>query len=215
MIASLALSLMGGIGRAHARPPAAPSLSGRIQYYSAPRPVADVAVQALGPVEHSTMSDAAGAFSFFDLDEADWTIEPTKMGGRDEAISTLDATYVLQAVAGLRAFTPLQRLACDVTGNGSISTLDAAHILQMVAGLRSQFSVADACESDWAFVPMPESAANQTIVPPLMAPGSCQRGAIRFEPLEGMAASQDFLGVVFGDCTGNWLPKSPVGALLQ
>jgi hypothetical protein len=63
-------------------------------------------------------------------------------------------------------------------------------------------------------MPMGAVLPNQTVIPPLMAPASCQRGAIQFEPLEGVAAGQDFLGSVFGDCTGNWLPESS-GALRQ
>src|SRR6185503_16190488 len=30
-----------------------------------------------------------------------------------------------------------------------------------------------------------------------------------FEPLVGNATQQDFLGILFGDCTGNWQPAAP------
>jgi hypothetical protein len=31
-------------------------------------------------------------------------------------------------------------------------------------------------------------------------------GRIAFDPLVGFAADQDFIAVLFGDCTGNWMP---------
>ncbi|MGD9764564.1 MAG: FG-GAP-like repeat-containing protein [Candidatus Binatia bacterium] len=186
---------------------------GRIRYYSADRPVADVSVHALGPVQSSTISDAAGTFSFAELSEGDWTVEPVKRGGREEAISSLDATYVLQAVAGTRTFTDFQKLACDVTANGSVSAFDAVRILQFITAPHTEFEVAAACASDWGFVPVPAVAANQTLIPPLVSPGTCQRGGIRFAPLARPSAAQDFVGLVWGDCTGNWLPESAAAAL--
>ncbi len=50
-------------------------------------------------------------------------------------LSALDAAWILQHVAGLRAFSAEQGWFGDVTNNGSISALDATRILQMVVGL--------------------------------------------------------------------------------
>jgi hypothetical protein len=87
-------------------------------------------------------------------------------------------------------------------------------ILQYKVGLISGFPVAQACGSEWAFAPVPAAAANQTLTQP-SAVGTCQPGAITFAPLQGSATSQDFLGVLFGDCTGNWQPSSGGGAALS
>jgi hypothetical protein len=54
---------------------------------------------------------------------------------RNGTISSLDAAYILQYVAGLRSFTSDQKLLADATGNGTVSAGDAAKILQYVAGL--------------------------------------------------------------------------------
>jgi len=141
-------------------------------------------------------------------DGCDFHVEPQKLGGANNGISVLDASYALQSVVGLRTFDARQRLACDVTGNGSVSALDAALILQMKVGLVNRFPIAQACMVDWAFVPVPAAASNQQLVQPgnMPATDSCRAGAIEFTPLAGQVNSQDFSAVLFGDCTGNWQP---------
>src|SRR5262245_13628330 len=49
-------------------------------------------------------------------------------------ISSLDATYVLQFVAGMRGLTPNQQLLADATGNGTVTAYDATRILQASVG---------------------------------------------------------------------------------
>src|SRR5262249_34366818 len=63
--------------------------------------------------------------------------------------------------------------------------------------------VAEACGSDWVFVPVPASAPNQHILGPQMAP-QCSPGAIAYDSVAAPVSAQDFLAAVFGDCTGNW-----------
>jgi hypothetical protein len=49
-------------------------------------------------------------------------------------VSSLDASWVLQFVAGMRNFTPNQQLLADATGNGSVTAFDATRILQASTG---------------------------------------------------------------------------------
>jgi hypothetical protein len=140
-------------------------------------------------------------------------VVPSKMGAFGSGVSALDASRILQAVAGLITFTPLQRLACDVTGDGSLSTVDAQRILQYSAGLINRFPVALNCGSDWVFYPSPDPLNNQQVVPPTIGSGNCRAGNIVLSPLLTPAANQNFQGILFGDCTGNWTPTT--GALHQ
>jgi len=184
----------------------AAAVSGTVRYYSNNTPVSDVVVQLSGSGLNSTSTDTSGAYAFSDPGEGNWQIAPTKTGDINDAVSTLDATHVLQEVAGLRTFDANQLLACDVTGDGTVSALDATRILQYVAGLRDHFQVSDACSgSEWIFVPVPAGAPNQQIIPPDVSP-QCSLGAIAFTPLVPPVAGQDFLAILFGDCTGNWHP---------
>ncbi|MFN8642533.1 MAG: dockerin type I repeat-containing protein [Candidatus Binatia bacterium] len=133
-------------------------------------------------------------------------VAPRRSGGSGAAVTALDAAWVLQAVAGRRALDAPQRLAADVSGDGTLSALDAAYILQRAAGSQAPFPAAQRCASDWLFVPAPVAAPNQTLLPPSPASASCQAGAIAFAPLAANAGGQDFTAVLLGDCTGNWLP---------
>ena len=184
------------------------SVTGHIRYYSNGSPVSGATVLLRGPVATSTQTDAAGQFAFTSLDGCNFHVEPQKLGGANNGISALDAAYSLQWVVSLRSLDAQQRLACDVTGNGTVSALDASLILQLKVGLINRFPVAQACTSDWAFLPVPAAAANQQVVQPanMQAADSCRGGAIEFTPLAGQVDSQDFSAVLFGDCTGNWQP---------
>jgi hypothetical protein len=111
---------------------------------------------------------------------------------------------VLQYIAGQRALDADQRIACDVTGNGSLSTLDATRILQQAVGMPGSFPAATRCGSDWVFFPDLAGGPPPTQVPPAFVSGQCQPGAIVHQPLTGAASGQRFRAAVFGDCTGNW-----------
>jgi glucose/arabinose dehydrogenase len=180
------------------------SIRGRATYYVEDRPVpaADVRLSDGGVEVDAT--DGNGSFAFPSISGGAHTLEPEKTGDLNDAVSSLDAARVLQAVVGLMAFDAMQELACDVTGNGSISSLDAARIRQFVVGIITRLPVAETCSSDWAFVPVPAAAPGQSLVQPAPSSGNCQRGAIAYDSVAGALTEQDFSAVLFGDCTGNW-----------
>jgi hypothetical protein len=185
-------------------PPATVNLSGLITYYAnSSVGVAGVGVALSGPQALTALTDSNGTYSA-NLPTGVWTIEPAKAGGLGPGVSALDAVRVLQVIAGDGSFTPLQHLACDVTGDGSLSVLDAVRILQLSAGEISQFPVAQACRSDWIFYPRPDPAQNQSVAVPSVSAGNCRPGRIVLNPLLVPVAHQDFDGILFGDCTGNW-----------
>ena len=161
----------------------------------------------------STDTDVSGTFNLTALPNDSWQIQPQKFGGIGSAVSVLDAVYVLQAVVGQRTLTGAQTIACDVSGNGALSAFDAALILQYQVGLITSFPVAQACGSDWAFMPEPMPAMYQQVMQPVIATGSCQGGAIAFQPLVGDVNSQNFHAAVFGDCNGSWQPSGTGAAV--
>jgi len=187
------------------------SVSGQVRYYSNGLPVSGATVALRGPTTIWGQTDAAGQFAFTGLDGCNFHVEVQKLDDLNGGISALDASYTLQYVVRLRTLDAEQQLACDVTGNGTLSALDASLILQQEVGLISRFPVAQACASDWLFVPTPAPWPNQHVIPPanLPAADTCQPGAIEFTPLVGQASNQDFAAVLLGDCTGNWQPATP------
>lgn len=188
--------------------PLAATIAGVIRHYASNAPVAGVTVVATGPTSTSLTTDDAGLFAATATAGDTWMIAPEKVGGAGDAVSALDAVYVLQAAIGLRVLNAAEVLACDVTGNGTLSSYDAALILQYAVGLLPRLPVAERCGSDWAFLPVPAPVANQRTQPPLNTTSTCQHGAIAYEPLGSDATAQDFRAVLFGDCTGNWQPPT-------
>ena len=67
------------------------SLNGQVRYYSDGTPVSGVTVELQGPAPASVQTDAAGTFSFTGLSQANWRVEPRKLGDLGTAISPLDA----------------------------------------------------------------------------------------------------------------------------
>jgi glucose/arabinose dehydrogenase len=180
------------------------SIHGRIGYYVNERPVAGADVQLSNGGVDIDQSDASGDFSFVGLSSGAHTLEPKKTGDFDDAVSSLDAARVQQVVVGITSFDVMQHLACDVTGNGTISSLDAARIRQFAVGAITRLPVAEACDSDWAFVPDPAPVSGQSPVQPVPSQGDCQPGRIDYSAIGGEIRGQDFVAVLFGDCTGNW-----------
>jgi hypothetical protein len=180
-----------------------------VLYYSNSQPVEAVSVQIPCGAAGPTLTDATGAFTLPNVPSSQTCIEPFKVGDQGTAISALDAAWALQSTVQLRTLTALQAVACDVTGDGTVSALDSALILRFQVGLIDVFPVALRCGSDWAFAPSPGFAENLSARDVATTTTSCQRAQICYDPLVSPASNQDFLAIVYGDCTGNWSPSAP------
>ena len=188
---------------ATATPPAASwSIAGSLRAHGS-APVADVEV-GVEPAGLSAFSDAAGAYVVNGVAAGAATVVPRRSGSIGGAVSALDAAWILQALAGLRTLGGAQRLAADVTGDGTVSTLDAVHILERAVGLRARFAAAERCASDWLFVPQGTPAPGSTHVVPLLTSTTCRMGTIAFTALAADASDQDFTAIPLGDVTANW-----------
>jgi hypothetical protein len=166
--------------------------------------VAGTNVDLLGPGPANTATNATGQYAFSNLSAGPWTVEPSKTGGDNGAISALDAARVLLNPS--QPLNLLQVLACDVNADGGLDVADAVLIVQRRVGLISQFPVATACNSDWMFFPVPTPVAGQSTTFPNPATMPCTAAALEFNPLSGQARGQNFLAVLYGDCSGSWKP---------
>ena len=183
-------------------------ITGRVLYYGTSMPVSGVTVVLQGPTPASTQTDATGAFVFTGVGSATVTLQPQKVDDVRNSVGAVDAVDILQAVVGLRNLSPIQSLACDANGDGVITALDAVRVLQLHVGLISQLPVVSSCQTDWVFVPAATPVPRQTPMAPHIANPTCQPGSITYQPLTGQADNQNFLAVLFGDCSGNW-PGQP------
>lgn len=182
--------------------PASVQLSGVVRARGG-APVPSAILTLSGAATRVAASDAGGAYAFAGVAPGFWQLTPRRSGDLRGAVTALDAAWVLQAVAQLRGFDPAQRLAADVTGDGTVSALDATLILQRAVGLGT-FGAATACGSDWLFVPAATALPAQSVIPPILAGGACTPGALVYGPLAADAAGQGFTAIPLGDVTGNW-----------
>ncbi len=180
------------------------AVGGSIASAGGVRPVGGVTVAA--STGQQGVSNGAGVYTVTSLPASTIEIVPRKDGDIGDAVSPLDAAWILQSTANMRQLTALQRLACDVTGDGTVSNYDAVEVLKRAVGLSDEFTVAgdSLCGSDWVFLPAASAVANQTALLPVVGAGLCQPGAIRYQPLVSHAAGQSFHAAPYGDCTGNW-----------
>jgi len=189
------------------------AVGGQVTYYATGQPVPDTTLTMQSWFTTMTAStDNTGTYGFPGANVGDWQLQPDKVGDVNNGVSALDAAWVLQRIAGTRDFNDLQTLACEVTGNGSLSSLDAVRILEYTVGDIANVAVATSCGTDWGFIPQPLLLPGEQVTLPLVSATSCQPGSISFSPLTSAAPQQDFIAVLFGDCTGNW-DTSAGGAL--
>ncbi len=187
------------------------AVSGHIMFFATAEPVADAMVSVGASSVAST--ESSGQYNAAEIETGEVAIEPSKQGDR-AGVSPLDAALILKSIAGGLELTPLEELACDVTGDGTISALDAARILQFTVGSLSRLPAAEQCGSDWIFVPIAEPAPGLDVTMPAFAGGECTPGSIVHDPLEGTVIDQDFLALLIGDCSGSWQgapPSTPTG----
>jgi len=163
-------------------------ISGYSKYYWTPyRAVANTEMLLSGGRVDTTLTDTAGYYIFNNLPGSlTYTITPRKINPlRQTAISSYDAAFILRHVAGQITLDSLQRIAADVSGNGTISSFDAAHVLQYIVGLRQHFWVGARPGEDtvdWAFRPSSKTYTN----------------------LSGNQTNQNYRAILYGDPSGNW-----------
>ncbi|MCK4372493.1 MAG: hypothetical protein KAW61_05070, partial [candidate division Zixibacteria bacterium] len=131
------------------------SISGYMVYYDLVRHIPDVTVDLTGDVVATTVSDAAGFYSFDGLSPAGYQVTPWRMHD-DDGVSIADVVKIRRHLAVLELFdTPYKYLAADVTCDGSVSISDVVKIRRYLAQLEglpcgnwifvdSSFAISDA-----------------------------------------------------------------------
>lgn len=176
------------------------SLSGNVKYFSNNHSVALAVMSLTGKMAKSTLTDTSGKYLLTDLPEGDYILKPTKINVVGKSISSYDASLILRYSVGTISLTPYQKIAADVSGNDQVTSYDASLILQYCVGIRNQFPV----NKDWTFVPanFAISDANWTAAPE----------SLTYQPLSADRYNQDFMGLVYGDVSGNWPATTAMGS---
>ena len=160
-------------------------LMGSVYYYSnSATPVANVKVSVQN--QPSDTSDSSGLYKISNITSQNITYSASKSGDKgDYAISALDAAWVLQHCVSSRTLTDMQKLAADVDGDTDVDAQDASLILQKSVGKIAGAFPGSGLE--WQFVP---GITNRT--------------------LYSTQTTQNFVAILLGDVTGNWISSDVV-----
>ena len=173
------------------------SISGYMVYYDLVRHIPDVTVDLTGDVVATTVSDAAGFYSFDGLSPAGYQVTPWRTHD-DDGVSIADVVKIRRHLAVLELFdTPYKYLAADVTCDGSVSISDVVKIRRYLAQLEGL-----PC-GNWVFIDssFAISDANWFAAPQWIT------GSLTYDWTDS-----SFIGVRLGDVNNTWLPV-PVAAV--
>ena len=172
------------------------TVSGTVTYVNAAGPpsgpplpvgVPNTTISAAGSIPLSTMTNGSGAYSLSGFGAGPYTITPSK-ANQVNGISNLDASAVAQHVVGFITLNATQKIAADVSGNGTITSLDAAYIAQYVVSLSNP-----SFTGTWRFLPASRSYPN----------------------VQTSYTGQDYSAILLGEVTGNWNPAGPLRPVLS
>lgn len=180
------------------------TVEGDVRYFSSSEIVPGVTITLSGPTTLTTQTDSAtGSFRFEDVPAGLWSLQASKLGDRNAALSSLDAVYIQQSLTGFRPLSPNESLAADTNGNGAVDFDDATELLHFKVGTSNNLPLAERCGSDWLFRVDSAEGANTVIASPNTGPALCLQGRVSMLPLVSNVRVR-FVGAVIGDTTGNW-----------
>jgi len=162
------------------------SISGKITYYKSSEGIAGVTVRLSNGM--TAVTDENGVYTFTGITTNSIVVIPEFTGSVNGALSSQDASLVLQAVTGEGAsLNDLQLLAADVDGDGNLSARDASYILKKSLGaIEGEFPGSG---REWTFDDTAKVIA-----------------------LTDNVTNVDFKGILLGDVSGNWT-STPVDSM--
>lgn len=136
-------------------------------------------LETVGDKIYSSTTNNSGAYSITNLPPSNYIVRPSK-SSETQGITAYDASLVLQHTTGLISLTGSPAVAADVDSSGSINAMDAYYLLQKAVGLISL--PFNGTGTVWKFSPSSKTYSN----------------------LSSHQASQDYVGILVGDVSGNW-----------
>ncbi|MBN1153914.1 T9SS type A sorting domain-containing protein [candidate division KSB1 bacterium] len=180
-------------------------LTGTITYGGTQTPIPEVQLNLIGEQTRTTLSDDEGKYSFTEIHYENYSLHPSLQGNAGTCITPFDAALLLQHIVKVTRLTPYQLIAANVSGDATLSAYDASAILQYSVGSIERFPISSDELDIWRFVPTNFliTDTNWNTAP----------DAIMYEPLTTDLFNQNFIGMVYGDISQNWLPPTLTKAL--
>lgn len=176
-------------------------ISGNVSYGNAaapPKYISNVTVTGAGSPNVFTTTAApgvgAGDYSLTGFGAGSYTVSLSKTTGQNN-VSSLDAARIAQHVAGVLALTSdNQKVTADVSDSGTLSSADAAFIARYVAGVGAPTG----STNQWKFY----------VSPGPTFPVGASPTTRTYSSVTSNITGQDFVGLLSGDVTGNWIPTT-------
>jgi hypothetical protein len=160
------------------------------------KPIPGVTIERAGLVTLTAATDAAGHYEFTNDAGGNTTLTPQDLAAEEAAchasITAADATRIARGAIQLIHLSSNEKTAADVSANGTVSSFDAALVAQKAIApvcTAYVFPVQTLTGSAWAWAP----------------------GSRTYSPLTG-TQDYDFVGVLYGDVTGNWVEPPPIAS---
>ena len=159
-------------------------ISGKVIYCEGYPYVPRTEVWISGDTTAMVLTDNIGRYSFPNVKiGGEYCIRPHKEGEvGHQTVTSLDAVIVARMIVDLIRFDECDSLAADVNYDGRINVLDVVHILRYVVGYPPSQHV-----GEWKFI-LEEQC---------------------YDSLPSSLSDQDFVAVIVGDVTQNWVEPSP------
>lgn len=176
-------------------------LAGAVIYQGTAVPIPQTRLQLSGQVFSSFVTDENGNYHFTQLPVGTITLKPLKTGDQGKCISPFDAALVLQYAVGINQLSPYQLIAADVSGDSTVNSYDASLIMRYAVKLEKKFPIMADSLDCWDFIPknLPVDISNWYSHP----------DSLLFAPLASDQFGQDFIGIVVGDVSQNWVHPAP------
>lgn len=173
-------------------------LSGAVFTAADDAALADTDVEIEGPANVTVKTNEDGEYEAAGLAIGLWHVTARRTDAPGTVTGNVAGLVSTLFVRG--AHSEVQQLSCDVTGDAVISVADLMAMVRKDVGALERFEVAEACDSDWAFLPDPRIRPGVEAVTPRIAPGSCDLGRIDLDATKTNGTDLDFAAVRFGDC---------------
>ena len=162
------------------------TIRGTVLYGTSATPVgvSGVSLSAVGSPNVSTTTLSDGTYRLAGFGSGAYTVTPTK-SDQVNGIAAFDASLISQYLVGSAQLNANQRIAAEVSGNGTITSFDAALVAQYIVGLPNTGNA-----GVWVFAP--PSQTYSTV---------------------GSLTGENYTAILIGEVSGNWNPAGPAAFL--
>ena len=168
-------------------------ISGHVLYYNTNIPVRDVQMAIQGYKSYTTLTDYDGSYTLNEIIRGYNKLIAQKHDNT-KGLRALDVSRISQHVAGMYPFNTYQKIAADVTGNGSVSSTDASRVARYILSLRSSLNSEN---KSWIFI-------NEDIKADHLLPLNENAFYKEYSSLLLDHLDEKFIGIKLGDVDYSW-----------